>query len=805
MTVQIDSLGPSVDTDRYLSDKFRVTVNGTSSYTYGYERPMFWTNEWWTAGQSVEMSWTIFGSDEDSATVVVTLANLAPITSFEIYPRSDGLAASIMPGIGLVMSVQPNTRLRIEINGNRAEVLYLFAEGLKATLPMATTSWKSLGRSCTAVNLDNSELTVTGHGFSTGHRLVAEPVDLDTATIPGGLALHTAYLVVVVDANTFTLTDLDGNDIVITSDVEVPFNVYRQNYANAGSALYFGAGVHHIGRLFPITANSVAVYLDYGAVVIGSFNIPDVDLVTFSGPGNLSGEFAVWEQVVPLSFPDQLTYAMFAAVGDMDQNAENSVQGLTVFATPFFLTGGALYSLRNMHLVTGWTPNTDAAALRMDDYGGMAEYVDCLLHCGDDAISFVPLNRSMVVSGCFVISSAGAAFHGGFEPFRAENEAWTVTISNCDVINLFPIPLTPQAYEFTAIIRAYMDGSASTPTLGFFNVSFSGIRVLGQCNAPFIDIRNHDPLYFAGGTNDLYGIAKDWSFTNITFESAPAVISTLHGLNAQQTPNNFTFDEIYFGTTRLNSSNYETFIDINEYPFAISFDDAVTGTATTTLPRPSMEGTGAAVGVGVISTGDSKFNLPLPTMDVAGLVGTSPDPVITWIVETGAGLVGANSYATTEYAGNYLAQLGQDAVWILRTVEQRRTYLRQASAYIDDKFGARWNGMRGTKAQGLDWPRTLAFDSRTTYTLDASEVPLKLQQATVEVALRFMAGTVLLPDSSSGSTGITAQTLSVGSLSISRQYAGTASNDPPVVVVAELKLGGLFVAGGATAMVLVGR
>lgn len=74
---------------------------------------------------------------------------------------------------------------------------HMFAADLVATIVGANAANKTFG----AIDLDEDEITITGHGLLTGTKTTATT----TTTLPAGLALATPYYVIAVDANTIKL------------------------------------------------------------------------------------------------------------------------------------------------------------------------------------------------------------------------------------------------------------------------------------------------------------------------------------------------------------------------------------------------------------------------------------------------------------------------------------------------------------------------------------------------------------------------------------------------------------------------
>lgn len=74
------------------------------------------------------------------------------------------------------------------------------------------------------------------------------------------------------------------------------------------------------------------------------------------------------------------------------------------------------------------------------------------------------------------------------------------------------------------------------------------------------------------------------------------------------------------------------------------------------------------------------------------------------VVETGAGVANAESYASVAEATAYLAARG-DTVWAALALAKQEGNLRNATEYMQGMYGGRWLGLRSTLTQALDHPR----------------------------------------------------------------------------------------------------
>ena len=104
---------------------------------------------------------------------------------------------------------------------------------------------------------------------------------------------------------------------------------------------------------------------------------------------------------------------------------------------------------------------------------------------------------------------------------------------------------------------------------------------------------------------------------------------------------------------------------------------------------------------------------------------------MTLIVEDGTGLPNAESYASVSFADDYHAKRG-NAAWAGLVDASKEAFLRRGTEYIDAVYT--FKGHRLTDTQALAWPR------------DVEGVPLAVQRATAELALRSINGD-LMPDS----------------------------------------------------------
>jgi hypothetical protein len=123
------------------------------------------------------------------------------------------------------------------------------------------------------------------------------------------------------------------------------------------------------------------------------------------------------------------------------------------------------------------------------------------------------------------------------------------------------------------------------------------------------------------------------------------------------------------------------------------------------------------------------------------------------IVEDGTGVPNAEAYISAADAGLYFAARGVTA-WGELDTNQQEAALRQGCDYIESRY--RWQGERSTAPrygyavpsstvpQALSWPRRgVRVDG---VSIAANAVPLAVQRANAELALKASAGEPLLSD-----------------------------------------------------------
>jgi hypothetical protein len=121
------------------------------------------------------------------------------------------------------------------------------------------------------------------------------------------------------------------------------------------------------------------------------------------------------------------------------------------------------------------------------------------------------------------------------------------------------------------------------------------------------------------------------------------------------------------------------------------------------------------------------------------------------VVEDGSGLSTAESYISVADATTYHAARANTAWADVADDATREALLRKATDFMVATYRERWAGYRVSTTQALDWPRyEVPFKDATvggtfpSY-YDSNEVPVAVQRACAELALRAIDGD-LAPD-----------------------------------------------------------
>ena len=121
--------------------------------------------------------------------------------------------------------------------------------------------------------------------------------------------------------------------------------------------------------------------------------------------------------------------------------------------------------------------------------------------------------------------------------------------------------------------------------------------------------------------------------------------------------------------------------------------------------------------------------------------------------ETGAGVVGADSYQSLADLTVYFTNIGKAAEWGALRIDQRESIARRAATYIDLQSLFPYSGSKERAVQGLQWPRVGASYWHNGPDIPIETVPTEVIKAFQEAARVAMDGPLPTEVAGSAATG----------------------------------------------------
>ena len=479
----------------------------------------------------------------------------------------------------------------MEVNGDRAEVLSLFSSPL-STAPPLNTDAADLGQTVTNVSVDDLYyLTVPSHGWgSTG--TIFRGFLQSTGTLPttsaGTLTEHEAVIVYIVDADTVQLIDSAANVIVFSSEGTGTITL-SQAYWTTGT-LFFGAGVHKIGRGFEVGSGST-IYLDRDAVVIGSFHLTEPNtgsaasstLVEITGPGVIAGTYAEPSLVYALpSYDEKRHYAAIYVINETVP-MDNVVSEVTVVAQPFYVNVKGVREFRHVKCISPWTYTTDGFSTHTDlsTDGLVGRCQSCYALVGDDAIKICNRYRSQEFIDTFVtVTNNGCIQH--FSIPNSASSGLTASMTNCHAMTLAGADLVGGGSGNVGskmVWKALTDGYQNQSIEGHFNFNIDSLKIWGPIECRMFILGNiANPFPGTYPVRDLYGQVSSMVLRNVWCEETPGQLSLISSKDATNTPHDIAFELMQIGGVDVTSSNYETFFEVSPFVYNLTWDVEVSAT-----------------------------------------------------------------------------------------------------------------------------------------------------------------------------------------------------------------------------------
>lgn len=176
---------------------------------------------------------------------------------------------------------------------------------------------------------------------------------------------------------------------------------------------------------------------------------------------------------------------------------------------------------------------------------------------------------------------------------------------------------------------------------------------------------------------------------------------------------------------------------------------------------------------------------------------------VTFIVEDGTGVTGANSYVevvTPDDVQDYLDEyaLDQDDLWENASDAAKQTAARIATQYVDD-LGCNDNyiGDKKLETQGLRWPRVSAEVSN--FILDPDTVPLKITQAVSSLCVIALDGPIYVDNFSDAQNNLSRKKIQLGAgggIVVDRTFAPSVNKNTKIFQQVDALLCDLLLGGG---------
>ena len=598
MTVNVTS-GPGIAA--YESTRYTASVNAQAAWVAAQTHTMTVVSPHWS-GVPVELSWVKFNGDETATVSITRIAGA--ITSATVYPKN--VATQIIVGGILILTVPTNTRLHVEIDGDRANALLVFSQPTARAIPAGAVYWDDVGVKPVAVDHTTNTLTSIGHGLVNGQRVGfrTDGTYPTTSTVP--LAPHTHYYVANRTTDTFQLERTVGGGVIdLTSNGTGTRTVYITSWTNTTNALVFPLGEWHFGRLFGL-ADGVKIALEPEAIIIGSFDLRGIGAsggavsgtisgVSIFGEGLLLGTYATHADLFDTglfpTFASQLPYCMFlgydAASGQT--HWDNEVQGVTISSLPFFANFEGVCEWTNVQAINPWFYGTLCPQLSSKSTALPAgQMTSCYSYSGDDVLTLGEQVSGFyaVVQGCFLATANNSCLHFGY--WSTPDAGTFCFVSECDMMHLGVADNGRGSTAFptfggNSIIKCWTDGYDGEESYGRFDVFVQDCRVWGEHEGRLMHFGNFPYPYthFGPENRSQKGQAARFQFTDITVEKEPGQESVIEGIDWLNTPHDITFTNLTIEGVEVSQANFGDYFTWNAYPYRIIVEGRTVVTAVT--------------------------------------------------------------------------------------------------------------------------------------------------------------------------------------------------------------------------------
>lgn len=575
MTVNVTA-GPGIAA--YESTRYTASVNASTAWVVGQTNDMTVPSPHWTQGNPVELSWVKFNGNETATVSITRIAGA--ITSAVVYPKN--VATQIIVGGILILTVPTNTRLHVEVNGDRANAILVFSQPTARAIPAGAVYWDDVG--VKPVSISGSTFTSNGHGLAANQRVGFRSDGTYPTSGSGDLAPHTHYYVVNQTANTFELARTSGGAaIVLTGTGTGTRTVYITAWTNTTNALVFPdssliGGAWHCGRLFEL-ADDVQIVVDLAAVLIGGFDLRGRNGVSIFGQGLMLGTYAthydLFESGTFTTFAQQLPYCMFLGNDGAEIHWDNEVQGITIASLPFFCNFEGVSEWTNVQCINPWFYGTLTPQLSSRSSAfPVGQMTNCYSYSGDDVLTLGEQVSGFyaVVQGCFLVTANNSCLHFGY--WATPDAGTGCFVGQCELMHLGiadngPGSTTFPSYGGNSVMKCWADGFEGEEEYGRFDVRVENCRVWGTHASRLITLLNkpYPYDYYGDESRAQRGQIARFHFDGITVESTPGQLAAIEGLDRVNTPHDIYFDDVTIAGVDLRPENFGTYFTRNSYVY----------------------------------------------------------------------------------------------------------------------------------------------------------------------------------------------------------------------------------------------
>lgn len=625
---------PGPGTSAYASTRYTASVDAGDCYVWSHTRTTIIQTDVASPGDLIEACFAKFGASGPT-TVSIGLVS-GTVTSVAVYP--EGVVSAIVSGgVAILSDVPVGAQLRVVINNDRRNPMHVFAQPLKPALPVSRTDWTSIpARSIASIDTSTNVITMTAeHGWSAGQQVIMATSGTLPAADGETVTVHTPLYVIAPSATTLQLARSPGGAAI---DWDGPgsgtHTIKAVGWTNAASAIYFPAGVHVIGRSFPI-ASGVTVYAERGAMVIGSWRLVGTDNALVTGPGVLGGMFATAEDVAAISdFATKIGYSMFLGFDGAKFDFANDVEFVTILGQPFYCSYLGVNTWTDVAILCPWYWENNGPDFCVRDWGvdHTSRATRVFAWTGDDTFTAGESVTycELTIDRCFAVTMANSCFHlgywsqppTGFDALVQNSHAMHLGIVDTGADVTFPVR------GGNTIFKAWTDGFDGQEAYGRFLVAIEGLDVWGPIRSRVFHLGNR--VYpFGVFARQRKGQLSNWTISGLRVHETPGQISIIESLDATNTPHDIAVTASTVAGAPLTAGNWATFVQTSPDAYNITVDGVRVDMIRTTGAASVAVGASGTGGLQLVSVGSASVSISAAGAAAlqVGAVGAATIPI----------------------------------------------------------------------------------------------------------------------------------------------------------------------------------